>query len=138
MHLSFKRGFNEKNVTYTTSGVTIFVFKCHYLWPSNIYLENITNLEILPYLLHFSEVLKRILIIKYFEVNVCNRLLQLNAAIVRRITSCKILARHWASRKIWSTKFPLGGGGGGVNHTQPVAYRFYLSYDKFFEISFLA
>ena len=30
------------------------------------YLENITNVEILPYLLHFSEVLKRILIIKYF------------------------------------------------------------------------
>ena len=29
-------------------------------------------------------------------------------------------------------------GGGGVNHTQPVAYRFYLSYDKYFEISFLA
>ena len=27
------------------------------------YLENITNLEILPYLLHFSEVLKRVLII---------------------------------------------------------------------------
>ena len=23
---------------------------------------------------------------------------------------CKILARHWALRKIWSTKFPLGGG----------------------------
>ena len=55
-----------KNVTYTTSGVTKFVFKCHYLWPSIAYLENITNLEILPYLLHFSEVLKRILIIKYF------------------------------------------------------------------------
>ena len=47
-------------------GVTIFVFKCHYLWPSNSSLENITNLEILPDLLHFSEVLKRILIIKYF------------------------------------------------------------------------
>ena len=24
-----------KNVTYTTSEVTIFVFKCQYLWPSN-------------------------------------------------------------------------------------------------------
>ena len=24
----------------------------------------------------------------------------------------QILARHWASRKIWSTKFPLRGGGG--------------------------
>ena len=35
--------------------------------PVIAYLEDITNLEILPYLLHFSEVLKRILIIKYFE-----------------------------------------------------------------------
>ena len=34
--------------------------------PVIAYLENITNLEILPYLLHFSEVLKRIFIIKYF------------------------------------------------------------------------
>ena len=34
--------------------------------PVIAYLENITNLEILPYLLHFSEVLKRILLIKYF------------------------------------------------------------------------
>ena len=33
--------------------------------PVIAYLGNITNLEILPYLLHFSEVLKRILIIKY-------------------------------------------------------------------------
>ena len=30
------------------------------------YLDYITNLEILPYLLHFSEVLNTILIIKYF------------------------------------------------------------------------
>ena len=35
--------------------------------PVIAYLENITNLEILPYLLHFSEVLKRKLFIKYFE-----------------------------------------------------------------------
>ena len=35
--------------------------------PSEILaLEDITNLEILPYLLHFSQVLKRKLIIKYF------------------------------------------------------------------------
>ena len=54
-----------KSVTYTTSGVTIFVFKCHYLWLSNSLFRNITNLEILPYLLLFSEVLNRILIIKY-------------------------------------------------------------------------
>ena len=35
--------------------------------PVIAYLDNITNLEILPYLLLFSEVLKRILIIKYRE-----------------------------------------------------------------------
>ena len=29
------KGDSMKNVKYTTSGVTIFVFKCHYLWPSN-------------------------------------------------------------------------------------------------------
>ena len=34
--------------------------------PVIAYLENITNLEILPHLLHFSEVFKRNLIIKYF------------------------------------------------------------------------
>ena len=41
----------------------LFIFKCQYLRPN---LEDITNLEILPYLLHFSEVLKRKLSIKSF------------------------------------------------------------------------
>ena len=36
--------------------------------PVIAYLENITNFEILPYLLHFSKVLKIILIIKYVVV----------------------------------------------------------------------
>ena len=50
-----------KNVMYTTSGVTIFVFSnVNICGPVTAYLENINNLEILPYLLHFSEVLKRI------------------------------------------------------------------------------
>ena len=44
------------------------------------------------------------------EGNICNRLSQLNTAIVRGLTCCKTLARHWASRKIWSRKFPPGGG----------------------------
>ena len=44
--------------------------------------------------------------------NVCNRLLQVNAAIARGLTCCKILARHRTLRKIWSTKFPLGRGWG--------------------------
>ena len=53
-----------KNITNTTSGMTIFDFKCQYLCPVIALLANIYNLEILPYLVHFSEVLKRILIIK--------------------------------------------------------------------------
>ena len=67
MHLSFKMGGSMKkkcNIDYIGR---LYLF-------SNInicglviaYLVNITNLEILPYLLHFSEVLKRMLIIKYF------------------------------------------------------------------------
>ena len=33
----------------------------------------------------------------------------------------QILARHWASRKIWSTKFPGGGGGGGGGKPYPAS-----------------
>ena len=43
--------------------------------------------------------------------NICNGLLLGNASIARGLTCCKKLARHEASRKSWSTKFPLGGGG---------------------------
>ena len=42
--------------------------------------------------------------------NICNGLLLGNASIARGLTCCKKLARHEASRKSWSTKFPLGGG----------------------------
>ena len=57
-----------KNVTYTTLGMTIFIFNglYNFMWSSNTLLRDITNLETLPYLLHFSEDLKRMLIIKYF------------------------------------------------------------------------
>ena len=47
-----------KNVTYTTRGVPIFVSTVYICGPVIAYLEDITNLEILPHLLHFSEVLK--------------------------------------------------------------------------------
>ena len=47
-----------KKVTYTTLGVTIFVSKCQYLWPSISLLRKYNQFGILPYLLHFSEVLK--------------------------------------------------------------------------------
>ena len=43
--------------------------------------------------------------------NICNGLLLGNASIARGLTHGKKLARHEASRKSWSTKFPLGEGG---------------------------
>ena len=55
IHLSFKMGLNEKKLHTLHQGMTIFVFKCQYMWPTKTNLENITNLEILPYLLHFSK-----------------------------------------------------------------------------------
>ena len=51
--------------------------------------------------------------------NISNGLLLGNASIARGLTCCKKLARHEASRKLWSTKFPLGGE---VNHIWPLAY----------------
>ena len=54
--------------------------------------------------------------------NICNGLLLGNASIARGLTCCKKLARHEASRKSWSTKFPLGGE---VNHIWPLAYVVY-------------
>ena len=42
--------------------------------------------------------------------NICNGMLLGNASIARGLTCCKKLARHEASRKSLSTKFPLGGG----------------------------
>ena len=47
-------------------GVTIFVLTVYICCPVIAYLEYITDLEILPFLMHFSEVLKRMLIIEYF------------------------------------------------------------------------
>ena len=52
------------NINYI--GVTIFVLTVYICGPVIAYLEYITNLDILPFLVHFSEVLKRMLIIKYF------------------------------------------------------------------------
>ena len=42
----------------------IFVFKDPYLWCKKAYLDDIANLEILPYGLHFSEVMSFTKIIK--------------------------------------------------------------------------
>ena len=56
--------------------------------------------------------------------NICNGLLLGNASIARGLTCCKKLARHEASRKSWSTKFPLGGE---VNHIWPLAYDWWFA-----------
>ena len=55
-------------------------------WPCS------ANLEILPYGLHFSEVMSFTKIIKVMG-NICSRLLQGNGAITRVLAYCKILAR---------------------------------------------
>ena len=54
------------------------------------YLDDIVNFEILPYGLHFSEVIK---LSKMLMDNICNWLLQGNGAIARVLAYCKILAR---------------------------------------------
>ena len=55
--------FKKCNIHYIVGDHICF----HICGPEIAYLENITNLEILPYsLLHFTEALKRIIIIKYF------------------------------------------------------------------------
>ena len=54
------------NIHYIGGDYICFQMSLYVVQSSIAYLENITNLEILPYLLHFSEDLKRILIIKYF------------------------------------------------------------------------
>ena len=57
------------------------------------YLDNTANLEILPYGLHFSEVMSFTKISKMFMGNIYNWLLQGNGAITRVLAYCKILAR---------------------------------------------
>ena len=63
--------------------------------------------------------------------NISNGLLLGNASIARGLTCCKKLARHEASRKLWSTKFPLGGE---VNHIWPLAYH-HSNHSVLFEAS---
>ena len=40
------KGFNEKNVTYATSGVTVYVFKGPYMWLSNCLLQGFSQFEV--------------------------------------------------------------------------------------------
>ena len=56
-------------------------------------LDDIANLEILPYGFHFSEVMSFAKIIKDVMGNIYNWLLQGNSTITRMLSYCKILAR---------------------------------------------
>ena len=57
------------------------------------YLDDIVNLQILSYGLHFSEVMSLLKLSKMLMRNICYWLLQGNGAITRGLAYCKILAR---------------------------------------------
>ena len=67
--------------------------KVHICEAKIAYLDDIANLEILPYGLHFSEVMSFTKILKDVMGNIYNWLLQGNGAITRVLAYCKILAR---------------------------------------------
>ena len=54
------------NIHYMGGGRLYLFSSVNICGPVKGYLENITSVEILPNLLHFSGVLKRMLIINYF------------------------------------------------------------------------
>ena len=93
-------------------GGDIFVLKCHYLWPSNSLLRQYNQFGNLTLSFALFWSLK-----KNFNYQIVCRVTyvtgykQLNAAIVRGLTCCKILARHWALRKCG-----LQNSLGEVNH----------------------
>ena len=68
--------------------------KVHICEAKIAYLDDIANLEILPYGLHFSEVMSFTKILKDVDgLYIYNWLLQGNGAITRVLAYCKILAR---------------------------------------------
>ena len=83
-----------KKVTYVTLWGTYLFSKVHICDAKIAYLDDIANLEILPYGWHFSEVMSFTKIIKDVDgLYIYNWLLQGNGAIARVLAYCKILAR---------------------------------------------
>ena len=72
-----------KNVTCVTLRGAYLFSKVHICDAKIAYLDDIANLEILPYGLHFSEVMSFIKLSKMLMGNICNWLLQDNGAITR-------------------------------------------------------
>ena len=76
-----------------TLGAYLFS-KVHICDAKIAYLDDIASLEILPYGLHFSEVMSFTKIITDVDgYYICNWLLQGNGVITRVLAYCKILAR---------------------------------------------
>ena len=83
-----------KKVTYVTLWGAYLFSKVHICDSKISYLDDIANLKILPFGLHFSQVMSFTLIIKDVDDNIYNWLvLQDNGAITRMLAYCKILAR---------------------------------------------
>ena len=83
-----------KKVTYITLCGAYLFSKVHICDAKIAYLDDIANLEILPYGLHFSEVMSFTKIIKDGDgLYIYNWLLQGNDAITRVLAYRKILAR---------------------------------------------
>ena len=84
----------KKIVTHITLWGAYLFSKVHICDAKIAYLDDIANLIILPYGLHFSEVMSVTKIIEVLMGNVYNWLLQGNDAITRVLAYCKILARR--------------------------------------------
>ena len=82
-----------KKVTYVTFWGAYLFFRVSICDVKKAYLDNIANLEILPYGLHFSEVMRLLKLSKMLMGNIYNWLLQGNSAMTRVLAYCKILAR---------------------------------------------
>ena len=82
-----------KKVTYVILWGAYLFSKVHICDAKIAFLSDIANLEILPYGLHFSEVMSLLKLSKMLMGNIYNWLLQGNGAITRVLAYCKILAR---------------------------------------------
>ena len=84
-----------KKVTYVTLWGAYLFSKVHICVAKIAYLDDIANLEILPYGLHFQKSCHLLKLSKMLMGNTCiyNWLLQGNGAIIRVLAYCKILAR---------------------------------------------
>ena len=82
-----------KNITYLTLWAAYLFSQVHICDAKIAYLDDIANLEILPYGLHFRKSCHLLKLSKMLMSNICNWLLQGNGFITRVLAYCRILAR---------------------------------------------